>query len=202
MQPETAHISINDDTLIEQWQRGDSAALERLIIKYKDRIYNAILRICNNRDTAAELCQDVFIKVIENVDRFQGKSSFYTWAFRIAVNVALNYCRRQNVRRAVSLDAETGGDYEQAKAALRNYLADDVAADPAVVAQSKEQVELLIAAINELDDDQRAVLVLRDIEGMNYMQIAAVIEIELGTVKSRLSRARANLRQKLEVILQ
>jgi RNA polymerase sigma-70 factor (ECF subfamily) len=201
VQPETAHISINDETLTEQWQSGDSAALERLIIKYKDRIYNAILRICNNRDTAAELCQDVFIKVIENAERFQGKSSFYTWAFRIAVNVALNYCRRQNVRKAVSLEAGTGGDYEQAKAALRNYLTDEGASDPAAVAQSKEQIELLAEAINELDEDQRAVLVLRDIEGMNYTQIAKVIEIELGTVKSRLSRARANLREKLEVIL-
>lgn len=201
MQPETAHISVNDETLIEQWQSGDSAAMERLITKYKDRIYNAILRICKNRDSAAELTQDVFIKIIENVERFQGRSSFYTWAFRIAVNVALNYCRRQSVRQAVSLEGEAGGDCEQAKSALRNYLADSSSADPATEIENKEQIELLTAAINELDDDQRAVLVLRDIEGMNYSQIATVVEIELGTVKSRLSRARRNLRGKLEVIL-
>ena len=82
---ETANISIDDTVLVQQCLQGDSAATERLILKYQNRIYNAILRICANPDDAAELTQDTFVKVIEKIDKFEGRSSFYTWAFRIGV---------------------------------------------------------------------------------------------------------------------
>lgn len=202
MQPEAAYIDISDELLIKQWQQGNSEALERLIIKYKDRIYNTILRICGNRDTAAELSQDVFVKVIENARSFEGKSSFYTWCFRIAVNITLNWCRKQSRHNVVSLETQLDSDYTEAKASLRDFLDNDKAQDPLEVIQRKEQVDIIVQAIGRLDDDQRAVLVLRDIEDMNYNQIASVLEIELGTVKSRLNRARANLRQILGTILQ
>jgi len=201
MQPETANINISDSVLIQQCLAGDSAAMERLITKYKDRLYNVILRICGNTDNAAELTQDVFVKIIENLHRFQGRSSFYTWAFRIAVNLTLNFCRRQVRIETSSLDAETNGDSQQAKAALRTYLADSNVRDPAQIAQSKEQIELIIRAINNLNTDQKAIIILRDIESMDYAQIAYIMDIELGTVKSRLARARANLRVNLEAIL-
>lgn len=201
MQPDTANINISDSALIEQCLAGDSDALERLIIKYKDRLYNIILRICGNTEDAAELTQDVFVKIIENLHRFQGKSSFYTWIFRIAVNLTLNFRRRQVRIDTASLDDELGGNSEQAKTALRYYLADNTVRDPAEIAQSKEQVELIIRAINDLDTDHKAIIILRDIEGMDYAQIAYVMGIELGTVKSRLARARANLRDNLEAIL-
>ncbi|MFA5555421.1 MAG: sigma-70 family RNA polymerase sigma factor [Phycisphaerae bacterium] len=202
MQPQTAHIDISDEVLIKRWQSGDLSALENLIIKYKDRIYNTILRICSNRDTAAELLQDTFVKVIENAQSFKGKSTFYTWCFRIAVNITLNWCRKNKSREEISLDVQFNNDHEQAKAALRNYLSDDNSPNPLETVQNKEQVEILLAAIGRLDEDQRTVLVLRDIENMNYNDISLVLGTELGTVKSRLSRARANLRQKLEGILQ
>jgi RNA polymerase sigma-70 factor (ECF subfamily) len=208
MQPDTANINISDEVLIQQCRDGDSAAMERLIIKYKDRLYNVILKICSNPHDAAELTQDAFVRIIENLHRFQARSSFYTWAFRIAVNLTLNFCRRQNRIEMTSLDAESGGnrlghpaDNQQAKAALRSYLADSTVRDPADIAQSKEQVNLIIRAINSLDSDHRAIIILRDIEDMNYEQIAQVLEIELGTVKSRLARARANLKANLEAIL-
>ena len=201
MQPDTANINISDSALIEQCRAGDSDAMSRLITKYKDRLYNVILRICANPEDAAELTQDAFVRIIENLHRFQQRSSFYTWAFRIAVNLTLNFCRRKVRIEMTSLDAELGGDNEQARAALRNYLADTGAPDPAAIAQSKEQVNLIIRAINLLNEDQRAVVVLRDVEGMDYAQIAQIMEVELGTVKSRLARARANLRANLEAIL-
>lgn len=201
MQPDTANINISDSVLIEQCRAGDSDAMSRLITKYKDRLYNVILRICANPEDAAELTQDAFVRIIENLHRFQQRSSFYTWAFRIAVNLTLNFCRRKVRIEMTSLDAELGGDNEQARAALRNYLADASATDPAAIAQSKEQVNLIIRAINLLSEDQRAVVVLRDVEGMDYAQIAQIMEVELGTVKSRLARARANLRANLEAIL-
>ncbi len=199
---EVANINIDDAILVRQCWQGDSAAIERLILKYQNRIYKVILKICADPDDAAELTQDTFVKVIENIENFQGRSSFYTWAFRIAVNLTLNYCRR-NVRIGFSsLDAEQVSYNSQPGRFLKELLSDDSSLDPAEVAQDNELCQILIESLKKLDDAQRAVVVLRDIEGMNYNQIANVLDIELGTVRSRLSRGRKKLRQILEAILQ
>ncbi len=199
---EVANINIDDAVLVRQCWQGDSAAIERLILKYQNRIYNVILKICADPDDAAELTQDTFVKIIENIENFQGRSSFYTWAFRIAVNLTLNYCRR-NVRIGFSsLDAEQVPYNSQPGRLLKELLSDDSSLDPAEVAQDKELCQILVESLKKLDDAQRAVVVLRDIEGMNYNQIANVLDIELGTVRSRLSRGRKKLRQILEAILQ
>jgi len=195
------NINIDDAVLVEQCRRGDSAAMERLILKYQNRIYNVILKICANPDDAAELTQDTFVKIIENIDRFERRSGFYTWAFRIAVNLTLNYCQRSAKHGFSSLDAENDEHSQQAKAQLKGFLSDDSSPDPAVVAQNKELCRIVAKTLIKLDDAQRTVLVLRDIEGMNYAEIAKVLDIELGTVKSRLSRARSNLRELLGTIL-
>ena len=183
------HLRLDDENLVRQCQRGNSEAMGCLIVKYQDRVYNAILKICNNSDDAAELTQDTFVKVIENIADFRGKSSFYTWLFRVACNEAINFCRRRFKVVTQSLDSSfaTAAD-----------LSDN---DPARLAQQKEIVALLSEAIGRLDEDHRVVLVLRDIEQMSYNQISDVLELELGTVKSRLSRARAMLREILETVL-
>ena len=199
---EAADISIDDGVLVEQFQRGDSAAMEQLILRYQNRIYNVILKICANADDAAELTQETFVKVIENIDEFEGRSGFYTWSFRIAVNLTLNYCKRSVKLGIRSLDAENDEHNRQARGVLKEFLSDDSSPDPAVVAQNKELCEIAIKSLMRLDESQRAVVVLRDIEGMNYAQIAKVLDVELGTVKSRLSRARSNLRKILEMMLQ
>ena len=197
-----ANINIDDAVLVKQCRQGDSAATERLILKYQDRIYNVILKMCANTDDAAELTQETFVKIIENIDKFEGRSGFYTWAFRIAVNLTLNYCKRSVKLGIRSLDAEDDEGSIRAGQALKQFLSDDSSPDPAVVAANKELCELVVKAMMNLDDAQRAVVVLRDIECMNYAQIAEVLGIELGTVKSRLSRARSNLREILEMVLQ
>lgn len=197
---EAANISIDDTVLVQQCRQGDSAATERLILKYQNRIYNAILRICANPDDAAELTQDTFVKVIENIDKFEGRSSFYTWAFRIGVNLTLNYCQRSVKLGFKSLDAEDNEDDDKDRGVLKEFLTDDSLPDPAVVIENKELCRIVIKALMKLDDAQRAVVVLRDIEGMNYAQIAEVLDIELGTVRSRLSRARTNLREIMEAV--
>ncbi len=199
---EAAKINIDDAVLVEQCRQGDSEATERLILKYQNRIYNAILRICANPDDAAELTQDTFVKVIENIDKFKGRSSFYTWAFRIGVNLTLNYCQRKVRIGFRSLDAEDNEDSDQAKRVLKEFLADDSSPNPAVVAANKELGEIVVDALMKLREEQRVVVVLRDIEGMNYAQIAEVLDIELGTVRSRLSRARSNLREIIEAVSQ
>jgi len=199
---QSENINIDDAVLVEQCRQGDSEAMERLILKYQNRIYNVILKICANADDAAELTQETFVKVIENIDKFEGRSSFYTWAFRIAVNLTLNYCQRSGRHGLKSLDAEDDEHYGQARRQLKEFLNDDSSPDPAAVAANKELCEIVLRALMKLDDAQRAVVILRDIEGMNYAQIADVLDIELGTVRSRLSRARSNLREIMEAILQ
>jgi len=196
-----ANINIDDSVLVQQSQAGDTAAMERLILKYQNRIYNVILKMCGNPDDAAELAQEAFVKVIESIDRFQGKSSFYTWLFRIAVNLTLNHCQRSSRTAARSLDAEETEPDGTTSPMLRECLSDERAVDPATVAQSRELCELAKKCLLQLEEPQRAVVVLRDIEGMDYAQIAEVLNIELGTVRSRLSRARGNLREILEAML-
>jgi len=183
------HLRLDDDALVKQCQRGDSEAMSRLIYKYQDRVYNIILKICNNSDDAAELTQDTFVKVLENITDFRGKSSFYTWLFRVACNEAINFCRRRFKVVSQSLDSGMAPPAE---------MSDN---DPARLAQQKEVIALLTEAISRLDEDHRVVLVLRDIEQMSYNQISDVLGLELGTVKSRLSRARSMLREILETVL-
>ena len=201
MQMKAANIKFEDFSLVQQWRRGDSAAMEQLIVRYQDRIYNAILRISANPDDAAELTQDTFVKALENIDSFRGHSSFYTWLFRIAVNLTLNYCARRAKFGPASLDEEKDSPDRQAASRLRMFLADEGSPDPAVLAEKKEIYTLMYKALARLDDAHRAVIVLRDIEGMNYAEIAEALNIELGTVKSRLSRARGNLREIIQTVL-
>ena len=198
---EVENINIDDAVLVQQCWEGDSAAIERLILKYQNRIYNVILKICANPDDAAELTQDTFVKIIENISNFQGRSSFYTWAFRIAVNLTLNYCRRNARIGFSSLDAEQIRGNNRPGKVLKELLTNDSSIDPALVIQNKELCQIIVESLMKLDDDQRAVIVLRDIESMNYNQIAHVLDIELGTVRSRISRGRKKLRQILEAIL-
>lgn len=162
-----------------------------LIQRYQDRLYNSLLKICGNPDDALELAQDTFVKAIENIGQFRRDSSFYTWLFRIGMNLALNFCRRRGSVHFAPLEDRL----EAAATVDKNSL------EPSQLAQKKEIAALLMDALTRLDDDYRAVIVLRDIEQMTYEQIADVLECELGTVKSRLSRARAQLRQMLEPVL-
>ncbi len=199
---EAANLKIDDSVLVERSREGDSAAMESLIIRYQNRIYNVILRMCRNTDDAAELTQETFVKIIQKINEFEGRSNFYTWAFRIAVNLTLNYCQRSSRLDLKSLDIEAVDRSRQTKRKLKELLTDDSCPDPAILAQNKELCDIVMQSLMQLDEAHRAVVVLRDIEGMNYARIAEVLDIELGTVKSRLSRARSNLRKIMEAILQ
>jgi RNA polymerase sigma-70 factor (ECF subfamily) len=194
------NISLDDESLVRQCQHGNSEAMSCLVVKYQDRVYNAILKICKNRDDAAELTQDTFVKVLESITSFRGQSSFYTWLFRVAVNMTLNHCRRKFKLSPVSLDATNEG-LEKDRERLGAMLADKDQNDPAKIAQQKELVQVVTDMIEQLPEDYRVILVLRDIEQMTYAQIAEVLELEAGTVKSRLSRSRAALRELLETVL-
>jgi len=195
-----ASINIDDSVLVQQSQNGNTVAMERLILKYQNRIFNVIMKMCGNTDDAAELTQETFVKVIESINKFKGRSSFYTWLFRIAVNLTLNYCQRNAKMVTRSLDAEETEPDSSAGQMLKDFLSDDSAIDPSELAQRRELCDLAMQAILKLEEPQRTVMVLRDIEGMSYAQIADVLNIELGTVRSRLSRARSHLREILEAM--
>ncbi len=201
MQSETSNIRIDDAELVEQCRRGESAAMERLIIKYQNRIYNVILKMCANADDARELTQDAFVKAIENLDKFEGKSGFYTWLFRIALNLTINFCKRNSQVGFKSLDSEADMQDSNTKVVLRDILHDQRQVEPSQIAQNNELCEIIAKAMMKLDEEQRTVLILRDIEGMSYAEIAEILDVELGTVKSRLSRARSNLKEIVEAIL-
>ncbi|HML74329.1 MAG TPA: sigma-70 family RNA polymerase sigma factor [Anaerohalosphaeraceae bacterium] len=197
MHAKSENISIDDAIIVKQCQRGDSDSMGRLIIKYQDRLYNAILKICGNPDDAAELTQESFVKVLENIGTFRSQSSFYTWLFRVGINLTLTFCSRRLRLGMRSLDNSPGGK-EGLK--LADVLADTKQETPLADIEKREMIQRILAALEKLEDHQRVIVVLRDIEGMSYEQIADVLQLETGTVKSRLSRARLALRELLQAV--
>jgi len=195
LQQRANNVRIDDAILVRRAQSGEKDAIARLILRYQDRVFNVVLRICGNYDDAAELTQETFVKLIEKIGTFEYKSSFYTWLFRVAVNLALNYCKRRNRISITSIDQQVGADNGSVKTELANFLEDKNSIEPAQMAQKKEIEQILLAGLNMLQDDQRTIIVLRDIESMSYEDIAKALDIELGTVKSRLSRARIKLKE-------
>ncbi len=194
------NIVIDDHLLARKCANGDNEAMSVLITKYQDKVYNIILKICQNPNDALELTQDTFVKVLENISKFRGNSKLFTWIYRIAVNLTLNYCSRNVKLPTDSLDSDLSGD-DRARAALKNFLWDDSVKTPDEIAQDKELKQIALLALKSLSEEHRAVIVLRDMENLNYAEIAEVLEIEPGTVKSRISRGRDALRKILKAML-
>ncbi|NOX59242.1 MAG: sigma-70 family RNA polymerase sigma factor [Planctomycetes bacterium] len=182
--------------LVRQVQAGEASAFTTLVTKYQDRVFNACYRICGHRDDAGDLTQEAFMKAFQSIDGFHGKSAFYTWVFRIAVNLSLSWRRKQHVRRAISLDDTEGGPGEGDQA-LKTTIASDQPHDPSRALAASENERRVANALSELDPDQRVAVVLRDIEGMDYQNIADTLEVAVGTVKSRIYRGRLALRELL-----
>ncbi len=182
---------LDEATLVTQARRGDAAAVAMLIERYQDRVYNACWRMSRDQAEASDLTQSVFEKVLQNLPRFEARSSFYTWLFRITVNVVLSERRKRRVREAESLEALRDSAAERfSRSAERER-------DPAQVLERAELHERLEHALARLDDEFRVALLLRDVEGMDYAAIAEVLEVPVGTVKSRIHRGRQALREAL-----
>lgn len=194
----TANTDVNDSDLVESFKEGNNVAFERLVAKYQDRIFNTCYRFLGNMQEAEDVAQDVFIKVFKGLKRFRSESSFYTWIYRIAVNTCKNRVKSLDYRRLKKKKELTE----------ENYTADSKAAavvgsnnDPAEFFEKKERMKQIQNAIKKLPSDQRAVVVLRDIEGFSYDEISEITGHKLGTVKSKLSRARNELRNRLMRIM-
>ncbi len=183
--------------LVRRLHRGDRGALGELLGAYHRRVYHQCLRMLGNADDAAEVAQDALMKAVQHVDSFKGDSRFGTWLFRIAMNVGISRLRRQKVRRAASLESAGsagGNDHDQASP-LKTMIAQDREPPPGQGVEQAEQVELLTACLDHLEANLKAVILLRDLQGMDYQEIAEVMGVPVGTVKSRLFRARVALRE-------
>jgi RNA polymerase sigma-70 factor (ECF subfamily) len=181
---------------IERLRRGDAAAFEELVTERSGEIYGLLFRFTENAEEARDLTQETFLRAFQSIDRFRGEADLRTWIYRIAINQARNrwrWWRRRRRESTVSLDA-TQGDSNQT---LLSTLAES-AANPEQETLAHEREVALRAALGKLGQSYREAVILRDIEGFTYEEIATTLGINVGTVKSRLARGRQELRRKLE----
>jgi len=193
-------VSLEDAELIESVKAGQTEAYGELVRKYQDRVFNACWRICGHLEDARDLTQEAFLKGYEGLPGFRQESSFYTWIFRIVVNLALSHRREAQRRRDVSLEQGLHLVGSQADGLAKRVGHKD-GDDPAGAASEAELHGCVVRALQVLDDDHRAVIVLRDIEGFSYREIAEILQIPPGTVKSRVHRARLALCQAIRPAL-
>jgi len=178
-------VNLDDRRLIRETLSGQTAAFGELVCRHQDRLFNAVLRVVGRHDDAADVVQDAFINAYLSLRTFQGDSEFFTWLYRIAINAAISWRRKQ--RATLSLDAEIRG------VSLAEPTDDSRNTRPGEAMERREEEAQLEAAMVRLSDDHRQVLILKDIEGLKYEVIAEILEVPVGTVRSRLHRARIEL---------
>jgi len=181
-----------DDILVQQSKSGNIDAFDELIKRYESKIYTVAYRFTGNHADANDLAQETFIRVYQSLPSFRGDSSFATWLYRIASNVCRDELRRQQRRKKISLDemiSQPGGNLS---------LADD-GVSPEESLEKSELQRAVHRCLNSLSDEQRLILIMREIQELSYDEIAAALDCSLGTVKSRLNRSRQALKQKVMV---
>jgi len=178
----------DDESLVGRTQRGDSAAFDVLVERYKERLYATVYHMTSNHEDANDLVQDTFIKAFKSIGSFRGRSSFYTWIYRIAVNRTINFLKRRKNRNQYSLDdldssIQTDPDLVE----MMSHVT------PRREAGLTELQEKLNEALQKLSDSHRAVVTMHDVQGMTHADIAKVLKCSEGTVRSRLFYARQQL---------
>jgi RNA polymerase sigma-70 factor (ECF subfamily) len=174
-----------DDECIARAQRGDAAAFSKLMARYQDRIYRFLVRLTRSQDDALELTQETFLSAYQALARWRPDARFTTWLFRIARNQAIDWLRRNRRVEFVALDEE------------QDLRVADPAPTPDATLQTVQRLRALERALARLSTEHREILLLREIEDMSYDDIADVLDISLGAVKSRIARARARLLEKM-----
>ncbi len=185
-----------DLALVERVKRGDKAAFDLLVLKYQSRIINLVSRFVRNHADAQDVTQDAFLKAYRALPNFRGESAFYTWMYRIAVNTAKNFLALQVSRRS--------SDMEQDASEMEQI--DDTAAlkdmdTPEHLLLTTEIQETVIKAIDALPEELRTAITLRELEGMSYEDIAEAMACPIGTVRSRIFRARESIDKLLEPLI-
>ena len=195
-----------ENALLMAHRAGDRNALAELLAMHQDRIYAMCVRMMGDREVARDLTQETFVKVIGALHTFNGQARISTWMTRIAMNACLTEMRRMRLRRHASLDTpathtgdHAGGDTHPS---WSQSLPGNGEPGSSMGVEDKEQRSFLREALRSLAEDHRAILILRDMHGLDYRQISEVLEVPDGTVKSRLFRARAALREEVERLQQ
>lgn len=183
---------MQDELLIRRAQRGDADAFEQLLLEHQKNVYNLCYRMAGNPDDAMDLSQETFLRAWRCLDQYQFASAFSTWLYRLCSNICIDFLRRRRRRQTVPLTFEDADGEEQ------TYAVPDAQPLPEEQVELKLTRETLQAAMAQLLPEHRAVLQLRVVNEMSYEQIADVLDIQIGTVKSRLSRARNQLKKILE----
>ncbi len=179
-----------DTFLVEQCRAGDEEACEALVRQYQERVFALISRMTGDPDRVEDIAQEVFLKAFRSLKSFRGGSRFYTWLYRITVNTVLNTMRSQGRRQETSLDALEGFEVQA-----------DADMEPAEVTARLELARRVREAIDQLEEPYRVIVYLRELEDLSYEEIAEVVELPVGTVKSRLFRARQHLKGLLQDLL-
>lgn len=181
--------AVTEWELVDRARAGDQDAFEQLVLSNQNRVYALAFRMVNDREEAADLAQEAFLKAWQGLPAFQGDSSFSTWVYRLASNVCIDYLRKQKRRREVepvlSLDDEESGWTEPA----------DWDQDPQRQLERAERSRAVARGLEALPDHHRQVLALRELSGLSYQEIGQALELDIGTVKSRIARARLALRK-------
>jgi RNA polymerase sigma-70 factor (ECF subfamily) len=180
----------SDADLVERFKAGNRRAFEEIVRRYQNRVYTLALRWMGDEQVASEVAQDVFVALYRSLANFRGDALLSTWVYRVVVNHCKNrklYQRRRKTDRHESLD----GDPNDGDAPRRQYAGDGPLPDTGI--HQTEAERLIRVALDELPEDQRMIIVMRDVEDLSYEEIAEVLDLPRGTVKSRLHRARAHL---------
>lgn len=195
--PERLQEADQDSLIVKQVQAGDVAAFDRLILKYRERLYGVIYHMTSNREDASDLTQDAFIKAFQAINRFQGQSSFFTWLYRIAINATLSHLRKNRFKSFLSLD--TVNSEEPVSQELISALTDKTGADRDAFVH--ELQEKLNEAMQKLSIKHRTVITLFEIDGLSHQEIADVMDCSVGTVRSRLHYAKQLLQAEMKAYI-
>lgn len=182
-------MDFSDQELVKWFKIGDADAFEKLVTRYEKRVYNLAYRFTGNHADALDLAQEVFIRVYRALSKFREESSFSTWIYKVTVNVCRDELRKKNKRKNIPVD-----NIETARRELA--VANDINS-PEKLVERRDLQRQVQRYINQLTEKQRVILILREMHGLSYEEIAAVLDCSLGTVKSRLSRARTALKDKI-----
>lgn len=179
-----------DELLVKKCQKGHYEAFEELIHKYQQKVYSLCYRYAGNHDDANDLAQEAFIRVYHSINKFHFKSAFSTWLYRVTSNVCLDEMRKKKRNSSVSLDSPL----ETEEGEMYFHLPDQKY-NPEIMAEQKDVQQIVHNAIQELPREQKITILLREMEGFSYDEMAEVLEVSSGTIKSRLNRARHNLKE-------
>jgi RNA polymerase sigma-70 factor (ECF subfamily) len=189
-----------DLELVRRCQAGDEAAFSELVTRYQRKVYSIALGMVKNPEDAMDVAQDAFIKVHRYIGNFQGSSSFYTWLYRIVVNLCIDHLRRKGNKAHMEYDERIGRQDQlpEAGAVIGNRLD----TNPSKVQGRKELARHISAAVAELPEYHRAVIIMREIEGLSYEEMATATKVSKGTIMSRLHHARQKLKLSLSEYLE